>query len=138
MFICGDKIKVPLRIKLPNKDIIELKVLNCKQLDNIKTRAEKVAKNTNAPVGETQFFLRLVKRIASVNGEELDMFEAESYARKLSPRDRAYIDSAFKAIKLGYEGTVEVECPRCGRIVTIPFEINTEFFNPSTDDIEFI
>ena len=52
------------------------------------------------------------------------MFEAEQYARKLTPRDRAYIDSAFRAIKLGYEGTVEVECPKCGRVITIPFEIN--------------
>ena len=132
-----ENIHVPLRIKLPNKDIVELKVLNCKQLDNIRARAEKVAKNTNAPVGETQFFLRLVKRIATVNGEELDMFEAEKYARNLSPRDRAYIDSAFKAIKLGYEGTVEVECPHCSKVITVPFEITGEFFNPSCS-VEFL
>lgn len=138
VFKMPDKIKVPLRIKLPvNNDIIELKVLNCKQINAIEDRANKTSKNTGVDVNEVLYTLKLAKRIATVNGDTLDSFESEKYIRQLNPRDRAYIDSAFKSIKIGYSSIVDVTCPKCGKTITIPFELTGEFFNPSSE-VEFL
>lgn len=134
VFEMDDSIPVPLKIRLPiSKDVLVLNVLNCEQLENIKNQAAKRAKSTGAAIGEVQFFLRLKGRIATVNDEELDSFRLDTYIRELHPKDRAYIDSAFKSIKVGYSSVVNVVCPKCKKEITIPFEVTGEFFNPTTE-----
>ena len=133
-----DKIKLPLRIKLPvSGDIIELRVQTCNQINRLEDRAQKTSKNTGADYKEIIYALKLAKRIAAVNEKNLDSYEAEKYMREIHPRDRAYIDSAFKSIKLGYANTLTVNCPKCGKNIVIPFEMNSEFFNPS-DEVDCI
>lgn len=131
-------LKVPLKVKLPvSNDILELRVLNCDQINKLEDRAVKTSKNTGTDAKEVLFFLKLAKRIGSVNGDELDSFTSESYIRNMHPRDRAYIDSAYRSLKVGYSNIVEVKCPKCGKNITIPVEMTSEFFSPSSE-VEFL
>ena len=136
--VLNEKLRIPLRIKLPvSQDIIELRIQSVKQINALEDRARKTAKNTGADFKVVLYTLKQAKRIACVNDKPLDSYEAEKYMREINPKDRAYIDSAFKQIKLGYENVVTVKCPKCGKAIVIPFEMNSEFFNPSSE-VDFI
>lgn len=132
--------KLPIKIKTPvGKDTLELRVLTQAQINSIRKRAEKMVQRLHDSVSskEIVFKLRLAKQIVSINDEEVDSFDAEKYVSELHARDRAYIDSAFKAIKFGYESTITVTCPNCKREIVIPFEMTGEFFDPSLE-VEFL
>lgn len=132
--VLPDGFKVPLKLKLPvNGDIITLNVHTAKQIKALKDRANKTSKTTGADYGEIYYFLSQAKNIGTVNGSNLDSYSAEKYVKELHPKDRAYISSAYKSVKLGYESTVEVMCPKCGKTILIPFQITDEFFTPFTE-----
>lgn len=139
-YLDPSKIKLPLRIKLPiNKDEIELRILNCENLQSIAKRAKKQSNtiaNKTSPK-EIEFLLKTARQVAKVNGKEIAGFEAEKYVRNLHSQDRAYINSAYKKIVFGYDERVEVTCPLCGQTLYIPFEMCGEFFNPSME-VEFL
>ena len=52
-------------------------------------------------------------------------------------RDVKYIESALNSIKVGYQGVLEITCPACEREILVPFEMTSEFLNPTFRDIEW-
>lgn len=133
-----DKIKLPLKLTLPmSKDIIELKVLTEKDYKSIKERAQKVSKRLSLPFGQVEHKLRFAKQIKSINGEKVDSFLAEKYYGEMHVKDVKYIESALNSIKVGYQGVLETICPACERDILVPFEMTSEFLNPTFRDIEW-
>lgn len=133
-----DKIKLPLKLTLPmSKDVIELKVLTEKDYKTIKERAQKVSKRLSLPFGQVEHKLRFAKQIKSINGEKVDSFLAEKYYGEMHVRDVKYIESALNSLKVGYQGVLEAICPACERDILVPFEMTSEFLNPTFRDIEW-
>lgn len=132
------KIKVPLKLTLPmSKDIIELRVLTEKDYKTIKERAQKVSKRLSLPFGQVEHKLRFAKQIKSINGEKIDSFMAERYYSSMHVRDVKYIESALNSIKIGYQGYIDMKCPACHKDIVVPFEMTSEFLNPTFRDIEW-
>lgn len=133
-----DKIKLPLKLTLPmSKDVIELRVLTEKDYKAIKERAQKVSKRLSLPFGQVEHKLRFAKQIKSINGEKVDSFLAEKYYGDMHVRDVKYIESALNSLKVGYQGVLETICPACEREIVVPFEMTSEFLNPTFRDIEW-
>lgn len=133
-----DKIKIPLKLTLPmSKDVIELKVLTEKDYKTIKERALKLSSKLSIPFGQVEHKLRFAKQIKSVNGEKMDSFLAEKYYSTMHVRDVKYIESALNSIKLGYQGYIDTICPSCKHEIVVPFEMTSEFLNPTFRDIEW-
>lgn len=133
-----DKIKVPLKLTLPmSKDQIELKVLTEKDYKAIKERALKLSNKLSLPFGQVEHKLRFAKQIKSINGEKVDSFIAEKYYSEMHVRDVRYIESALNSIKLGYQGHIDMTCPSCKHEIIVPFEMTSEFLNPTFRDIEW-
>ena len=120
-----------------SKDIIELKVLTEKDYKSIKERAQKVSKRLSLPFGQVEHKLRFAKQIKSINGEKVDSFLAEKYYGEMHVKDVKYIESALNSIKVGYQGVLETICPACERDILVPFEMTSEFLNPTFRDIEW-
>ena len=133
-----DKIKVPLKLTLPmSKDQIELRVLTEKDYKSIKERALKLSNKLSIPFGQVEHKLRFAKQIKSINGEKVDSFLAEKYYSNMNVRDVRYIESALNSIKLGYQGALGMVCPSCHHEIVVPFEMTSEFLNPTFRDIEW-
>ena len=133
-----DKIKVPLKLTLPvAKDQLELRVLTEKDYKNIRERANKVAKKLQLPFNQIERKLRFAKQIKAINGDKVDAFQAEKYYDSMNVKDVRYVDSALSTILVGYQGTVDCQCPSCKRDVTIPFEMTNEFLMPTFQDISW-
>ena len=132
------QVKLPIRVKLPvSKDIVELGVLTSQDIKSISRRAEKTAKNMGGNKKELEFMLKLSKQIKSINDKDTDVTTIMTYVKNIHAKDRAYIESVYKKLFFGYKSTLEVKCPFCGKDLTIPFEMNGEFFNPSFE-VEFL
>ena len=72
-----------------------------------------------------------------INGEKVDSFLAEKYYSNMNVRDVRYIESALNSIKLGYQGALDMVCPSCHHEIVVPFEMTSEFLNPTFRDIEW-
>lgn len=112
---------------------VGLRVLRTRDLNQITSKAKRLAKSTNANAKEVEFIQKLVKKIVSIDGKEVTQPEAEKFVKSMAALDRAKIDDVFENQKLGYEGFVTVECPKCGESVDVPFRLHREFLHPRFD-----
>lgn len=112
---------------------VGLRALRTRELTQITSKAKKLAKDTNANTKEVEFVQRLVKKIVSIDGEKVSTPEAEKFVASMMALDRAKIDDVFEHQKLGYEGFVVAECPKCGETVEVPFRLHREFLHPRFD-----
>lgn len=132
------KVKIPLKLTLPvSKDVVELRVLTEADYKSIKDRAQKVAKRLNLPFTQVEYKLRSAKQIKAINGEKVDSFKAEQYYDNMSVRDVRYIQSALNSLKVGYQGSIETQCPSCLRDIVVPFEMTSEFLSPTFRDFDW-
>ena len=123
-----------LVFELPmSKDTIELKILTGKDDKLITNYAKTVSKKTGAKEEEIEYVERIVRRIATINGEEKDLISKREYVREMHSRDSAYMEYKLNQIKVGYTNVVDISCPHCGEVTTTPVRMTGEFFRPRFD-----
>lgn len=127
-----DDFEEPIEFDLPvNGDKLACKLLRGSDLESIHRQSKKLAKSMKLSPDELAFDLRMAKYITKINGEPVeDSFQVLKYVQTLHGQDSAYFWFKLNEVELGYDTTIEVECPNCGNDFETVMPITTEFFRP--------
>ena len=126
-----DDFKELIELKLPNGDVLGLKLLRNEDNEAISELASKRAKLSKEDEGEIEYVLRIARMIKSINGEDKNINDAQSYVENLSSNDSAYIESILEdEYKFGYDTVVTTKCPKCGEEIQFSLPLSSEFFRP--------
>lgn len=122
-----------LSFELPRtKDMITIKVITPRILDNIQIKSKEMKKQRQGFNGDFEFLATLLGYIDTVNGETKPEYALEDYLMNLPMADTNYIDNMANAFSrsFGIANEIDFECSFCGLGYRNPFRITSEFYRP--------
>lgn len=123
-----------LSFELPKtKDLITIKIVTPRIIDNIQIKIKEKKKSMPGYAGSFDFLVSLMNYIETVNGNQLNDYELEQYIMKLPMADSNFISNNADAFvkSFGIKNEIETECSLCGLEYRSPFRITDEFYRPS-------
>lgn len=112
-------------------DELKLKMLNTKDLEKVFSRCKEIKKQFADYKGEPLFPITLANQIYSINGKKPLSRELEEYVLNLPAIDYSYITSWAEKTNCGIQMPIDVDCPNCGKAISIEVRLGEEFFRPS-------
>ena len=122
----------PIEFELPvNGDKLSCRLLRGSDLESIRKQAKKLSKSMKVNAKELSFDMRMAKYITKINDEPIeDNLQALKYVQTMHGQDSAYFWFKLNEVEIGYDTTIEVECPECGNDFETMMPITSEFFRP--------
>lgn len=132
VFYADSKFEKSLEFEVPSsKDKIKFKILTTKDINEVNSYIARIKASNDRG---TQILVRQASVIETINGEEKTLAEKQKYLEESSSRDINAIWRAFGRINLGVNMNAYINCPLCNKVVSVPVEMNAEFFRPTSED----
>lgn len=119
----------PWEIKMPGcGDTLTMTLPRVRDnLDNEKL-AKKKAEKFHLNLDEVRYVFGLMLGIKKVNGMDMLPDELYTYVSELSGKDSAFLRKQMSEIRVGYNTSLETDCPNCGNTFKYSMPISSNFF----------
>lgn len=114
-------------------DTVKIKFQTPHMLDDIELQTKEIKRKFKSADIEFDLLILLKNVIDEVNGIKLSPDKVETYINNLAAKDMLKIVNSVDALNecVGLDGTIYLDCPKCGGEVRTSFRFGSEFFRPT-------